>query len=62
MRICRVTVRGWFHDLTGDQREALRPQAAEHDVVSTGAFTEADEVDPEVLAIDRATAMVSIWS
>jgi hypothetical protein len=41
VRIFRVTVRGWFRDLTDDQRTALLAVADEHDVVSVGAFTEA---------------------
>lgn len=41
MRILRVTVRGWFRDLTDGQRASLLDTAAEHDVVSVGAFTEA---------------------
>jgi len=41
MRIFRVTVRGWFHQLTDEQRERLLAQADAHDVVSVGAFTEA---------------------
>jgi hypothetical protein len=40
MRIFRVTVRGWFHDLTDQQRAALLAVADDHDVVSVGAFTE----------------------
>jgi hypothetical protein len=78
MHIYRVTVRGWFDGLTADQRASLLAAAAEHDVVSVGAFTEAGtltyerslhtftfrvqlretaEVDPEALALERATTM-----
>jgi hypothetical protein len=39
--IFRVTVRGWFDELTDEQRGSLRAAEAEHDVVSMGAFTEA---------------------
>ena len=41
VRIYRVTVRGWFDQLTDDQRVSLLAGAAQHDVVSVGAFTEA---------------------
>jgi hypothetical protein len=41
VRIFRVTVRGWFRDLTDAQRASLLAVADEHDVVSVGAFTEA---------------------
>jgi Family of unknown function (DUF6204) len=41
VRIFRVTVRGWFRDLTDAQRASLLAAADEHDVVSVGAFTEA---------------------
>lgn len=40
VRIFRVTVRGWFRDLTEAQRAALLEVAVDHDVVSVGAFTE----------------------
>lgn len=41
MRIFRVTVRGWFRDLTDPQRASLVAMADAHDVVSVGAFSEA---------------------
>lgn len=41
MAIFRVTVRGWFDELTDEQRSSLRAVAADHDVVTMGAFTEA---------------------
>jgi len=40
VKIFRVTVRGWFDQLTDEQRAALLAVAAEHDVVSVGGFTE----------------------